>query len=162
MALLKIRTYPDPVLMKKCEPVSDFGPETQKFIDDMIESMYEFDGVGLAAPQVGVSKQILVATPKAEPGKEIVFVNPEITSAEGRVLDSEGCLSFPGVVAEVYRARKIQIKYQDRMGNSLAAELKDFFARVLQHEADHLAGVVFIDRVDFNQRQRILAGYQRT
>ena len=161
MAILKIRTYPDPILKKKSEPVTQFGPEEQKLFDDMIETMYLEDGVGLAAPQIGVSKRILVASPTMTPGEEQVFVNLEILEAKGRELGKEGCLSLPGISGEIPRAKKIRFRAQDRRGKTVEMEAADFFARIIQHEVDHLNGVLLIDRVDFDKRQELLSGYQR-
>ncbi len=161
MALLKVRFFPDPVLNKKAQNVDDFGPAMQKFFDDMIETMYVEDGVGLAAPQVGVSKQILVACPTMKKGEEFVIVNPVIYESVGREKGMEGCLSLPGISGEVIRAKKIRVRFLDRHGKAHDIEAKDFFARIIQHEMDHLDGVLMIDRVDFNQRQQMLAEYQR-
>ena len=161
MAILKIRTFPDPILKKKSEPVTKFGPEEQKLFDDMIETMYLEDGVGLAAPQIGVSQRILVASPTMTPGEEHVFVNLEILEAKGRELGKEGCLSLPGISGEIPRAKKIRFRAQDRQGKSVEMEISDFFARIIQHEVDHLNGVLLIDRVDFDKRQELLSGYQR-
>ncbi len=160
MALLKIHTYPDPILKQKAEPLTDFGVKEQKLFDDMIETMYLEDGVGLAAPQVGVSKRILIASPNMKEGEEYVIVNPEILSATGREIGKEGCLSLPDIMGEVERAKKIRLRYQDRTGKFIEVEIKDFFARIIQHEMDHLDGILLIDRVDFNQRQELLAQYQ--
>lgn len=156
-----MRTYPDPVLKKKAEPVRDFGPDTQKLFDDMIETMYGEDGVGLAAPQVGISKQILIASPTMTAGEEYVFVNPEILEARGRELGIEGCLSLPGISGEISRAKMIRFRALDRNGKPVEMEVRDFFARIIQHEADHLNGILLIDRVDFDKRQELLAAYQR-
>ena len=161
MALLKVKTYPDPVLKKKAEPLTQFGPEEQRLFDDMIETMYLEDGVGLAAPQIGISKQILVASPTMTQGEEHVFVNPEILEARGRELGLEGCLSLPGVSGEIARAKAIRFRALDRKGRPLEMEVKDFFARIIQHEVDHLNGILLIDRVDFDKRQELLASYQR-
>ena len=160
MPLLKVRLYPDPILKVKALPLSQFGPAEQKFFDDMIETMHVEDGVGLAAPQVGVSKRVLIACPTVKRGEEYVIVNPEILESSGREAGAEGCLSLPGVQGEVARAKKIKLRYQDRKGEVITAELKDFFARIIQHEMDHLDGILLIDRVDFNQRQEILSQYQ--
>ena len=160
MALLKILTYPNPILKKKAEPLTDFGPAQQKFFDDMIKTMHVEDGVGLAAPQVGVSKRVLIACPNAKPGEEHVIVNPEILESSGREEGLEGCLSVPGISGKVSRAKKIKLRYKDRHGNTHTEEIKDFYARVIQHEIDHLDGILLIDRVDFNQRQEILSQYQ--
>ena len=161
MAILKIRTFPDPILKKKSDPVTQFGPEEQKLFDDMIKTMYLEDGVGLAAPQIGVSKRILIASPTMTPGEEYVFVNLEILEARGRELGKEGCLSLPGISGEIPRAKKIRFRAQDRQGKPVEMEISDFFARIIQHEVDHLNGVLLIDRIDFDKRQELLSGYQR-
>lgn len=161
MALLKVVEYPHPVLQQKALPLHDFGPEMQTFFDDMIDTMYVEDGVGLAAPQVGVSKRILVASPSMKKGEEYVIVNPEIYASAGREAGVEGCLSLPGITGEVMRAKKIRVRFQDRFGKAHDIEAKDFFARIIQHEIDHLDGKLLIDRVDFHQRQELLAQYQR-
>ena len=161
MALLKIRTYPDPLLKKKAEPLTKFGAEEQKLFDSMIETMVAADGVGLAAPQVGISKRILIASPTMTEGEEYVFVNPEIIEARGRELGLEGCLSLPGISGEIPRAKIIRFRALDRNGKPVEMEAKDFFARIIQHETDHLNGILLIDRVDFDKRQELLADYQR-
>ncbi|MBI4115232.1 MAG: peptide deformylase [Candidatus Omnitrophica bacterium] len=161
MTILKIRTYPDPILQKKAEPVSRFGTEEQRLFDDMIKTMYTADGVGLAAPQVGISKRILVASPTMTQGEEYVFINPEILEARGREMGLEGCLSLPGISGEIPRAKVVRFRALDREGKPLEIEVKDFFARIIQHEIDHLNGVLLIDRVDFDKRQELLASYQR-
>lgn len=161
MAILKVRVYPDPILKEKAIPHKDFGPQSQKLFDDLIETMYVEDGVGIAAPQVGVSKRIFIACPTAKKGEEFVIVNPEIYDAKGTQTGMEGCLSFPGVGGEVTRAKVIKFRYQDRNGKHHDVEVKDFFARVVQHEMDHLDGFLFIDRVNFNQRQVLLSEYQK-
>jgi len=159
MAKLKIRTYPDPVLTQTARPVTDFGDDTQKLIDDMIETMYAEDGVGLAAPQVGVSLRILTASPRAKRGEEEAFVNPEIYEMKGQVCGAEGCLSFPGLQTQISRAKVIRVRYFDRFGNPKDEVFRDFHARVLQHETDHLNGILMIDRIEFNKRQDLLTHY---
>ena len=161
MALLAIKTYPDPILKKVAQPVNRFGQEEQKLFRDMIETMYQEDGVGIAAPQVGVSKRIFIASPTMKPGEEYVFVNPEILEAHGRQAGMEGCLSLPGVSGEIPRAKTVRFRAQDRSGKPVEMTVKDFFARIIQHELDHLNGILLIDRVDFDKRQELLAGYQR-
>ncbi len=161
MEILKLKTYPDPILRKKAEPVTDFGPETQKLFDHMIATMYVEDGVGLAAPQIGVSQRIFVASPTMTEGEEYVFCNPEILEARGRELGMEGCLSLPGISGEIPRAKVIKFHALDRTGKPVEMEVKDFFARIIQHEVDHLNGILLVDRVDFDKRQELLATYQR-
>ncbi len=160
MALLKIVVYPNPILKLKSEPLTDFGPKMQKFFDDMIETMYVEDGVGLAAPQVGVSKQVMIVSPAQKQGEEYVIVNPEIYERSGQEKGPEGCLSFPGISADVVRSKKIYMRYQDRHGKQHDVEALDFFARVIHHEMDHLEGILLIDRVDFSKRNELLALYQ--
>jgi peptide deformylase len=160
MALLKVRTYPDPILKLKAAPLMEFGEKEQRLFDDMIETMYVEDGVGIAAPQIGVSKRIFIACPTMKKGEEHVMVNVEILESSGREMGVEGCLSLPGVSGEVPRAKKLKFRYQDRHGKPHEMEVKDFFARVIQHEMDHLDGILLIDRVSFNKRQEILSQYQ--
>lgn len=159
MAILKIRTYPDPVLTLKAKPVEVFDKKMQQFFNDMIDTMYTDDGVGLAAPQVGVSKQILIASPLNQPGTETVICNPVIEESGGTQIGPEGCLSFPGVFADVPRAQWIQLRYQDRTGQTVVQKLEDFFARIIQHEMDHLNGFLLIDRVNLVTREKLLAEY---
>ncbi len=161
MALLKVKTYPDPILKKVAEPLTNFGLQEQKIFDDMIETMYVEEGVGIAAPQVGISKRILVASPTMTPGEEYVFVNPEILDSQGKQVSLEGCLSLPKISGEVPRAKIVRFKALDRQGKPLEMTVKDFFARIIQHEMDHLNGILLIDRLDFDKRQELLAAYQR-
>lgn len=159
MSLLKIFYYPDPILKVPTAVVKDFGVQMQRFFDNMIETMYIEDGVGLAAPQVGISKKIMIVSPRAKRGEEIVFVNPEIYATEGSQIGPEGCLSFPGMTARVVRATRIRVRYHDRYGNQHDEEFFDFPARVIQHENDHLEGRLLIDQVSFDERQKLLARY---
>ncbi|MFZ5801506.1 MAG: peptide deformylase [Candidatus Omnitrophota bacterium] len=161
MAILNVRVFPDPVLKKKASSVRSVGPDERAFIDDLTQTMWEKDGVGLAAPQVGVLKRITVIAPTLKRGEEIVLINPEILESSGREADSEGCLSLPGIQGEVPRAKKIKFRYQDLEGQEHVREVFDFFARVVQHECDHLDGILFIDRVDLAQRQILLSQYQK-
>lgn len=160
MALLKVVVYPHPILTLKATTLDRFGPQEQKLFNNMIDTMYVEDGVGLAAPQIGVSKRILIASPTLKRGEEHVIVNPVIYQSSGREVNAEGCLSFPGISAEVARAKKIRLRYQDRHGKPHDVELKDFFARIVQHEIDHLEGILLIDRVSFEKKHEILAQYQ--
>ena len=159
MAKLKIRTYPDPVLKKKAVPATDFGPATQKLFDDMIETMHTADGVGLAAPQIGISQQIFIACPTMRRGEEHVMVNAVIEKKSGSKVASEGCLSLPGISGEIVRATQLRLSFQDRAGRKHTIELEDFFARVIQHEMDHLAGKLLIDHFQGRERERLLTQY---
>ena len=159
MAKLKIRTYPDPVLKKKTAPVVDFGPAMQKLFDDMIDTMHVSDGVGLAAPQIGISQQIFIACPTMRRGAAFVIVNAVIEKKSGTMVGTEGCLSLPGISTEIVRAKKIRLTFQDRHGKKHAAEVEDFFARVIQHEMDHLSGVLLIDHFQGKKREELIEQY---
>ncbi|MGI6317151.1 MAG: peptide deformylase [Firmicutes bacterium] len=143
MALRLIRTEGDPVLRKKTAPVSKFTPQLIVLIEDMIETMLDAEGVGLAAPQVGISKSIIVVRDK---DKSFEVINPEILSGEGEVIDIEGCLSFPGIYGEVPRFSRVEVKGLDRNKKEIKISAEGFLSRVFQHEIDHLRGVLFIDR----------------
>jgi peptide deformylase len=152
MAILEIVTTPDPVLRKKAHKVADFGPELQKLIDDMIETMREAPGVGLAAPQVDVSQRVIVVEygddeDDEAPTKLYTLVNPEITrSSSETILGNEGCLSVLGYQGEVERSLEIIVKGLNRRGKPVKIKAKGWMARIFQHEIDHLDGVLFVDR----------------
>ena len=151
MAKLKLRTYPDPVLKLQAKKVSTFDASVRKLAQNMLDTMYENDGVGLAAPQVGVSKRLMVidvgAGEEEDQRKPIVFINPEIIEMDGEMVGQEGCLSFPGVFFEVKRARRIVVKYQNLAGKQQKLEAADnLLCRAIQHEIDHLNGDLFIDK----------------
>ncbi len=161
MARLKVRTYPDPVLSQQAAPHQTFGPLDQKLFDDMIETMYLDDGVGLAAPQVGISKRIFVCSPRMTRGEEYVMVNPVIEKATGAAVAAEGCLSLPGISADIKRATELQLTYQDRVGQLHRIAVHDFFARVIQHETDHLNGKLIIDHFTGKKREELLKQYEK-
>ncbi len=156
MALLEIRIYPDEVLRKRCEEVTSIGDDEKRLFDDMIETMLKNKGVGLAAPQVGILKRIIVAAPKGTKDETYVFVNPVITESKGEVEDVEGCLSLPCASAEVTRAKKIKFQALDRNGKKINMEVKDFLARIIQHETDHLNGKLFIDHLGHTARAEVI------
>ena len=149
MAILQIRTYPEKVLRTKTEPVTEFDSNLQKLIDDMIETMYSAPGVGLAANQVGVSKQLAVidVSAREENSSLIVLINPEIICAEEEEDSEEGCLSLPEYITVIKRAKKVVVKGLDREGKPLKIETDSFLAKVLQHEIDHLNGKLLINRI---------------
>ncbi len=154
MAIREILKYPNPILRKKAEKVTEFDDALQELIVDMAETMYDAPGVGLAAPQVGVSQQLLVMdiTTQDEEPELLVFVNPEISEGEGSDLEEEGCLSVVELTAKVKRFTKIRVKAQDAEGNPLDFIAEDWFARVIQHEVDHLNGTLFIDHLSSLKR----------
>lgn len=150
MALRTICVYPNPVLRAKTEEVTEFDEELKALVADMWETMYASDGVGLAAPQVGVSKKVIVIDYKDDKN---VLINPQILSAEGAVTDEEGCLSFPGIYESVTSPEKMTVTYKDENGKQITRELEGFIARVFSHEIDHLNGRLLIDRVSPLKRQ---------
>ena len=149
--ILKIFTHPEPVLNKKTDPISIQKikePEFQKFIDDMAETMYVEDGVVLAAPQIGQSLKICIISKEYSlDHKDLILINPIWEKlSRFQAWDSEGCLSVPGVFGKVKRYRRIKIEALDRNGEKIAFEANSFFARIIQHECDHLDGVLFIEK----------------
>ncbi len=153
MAIRQIVTLPDPILRRKARPVSRFDADLQTLVDDMVETMRQAPGVGLAAPQVGVSERVIVVEYMEDeededaPKKLYVMVNPEIKkSSEETGLGIEGCLSVPGLQGEVERALEVTVKGRTRRGQPMKVKAKGWMARIFQHEIDHLDGVVFTDR----------------
>lgn len=145
MGIYKIVTKEDPLLRKQAKPVKEIDDKVRKIIEDMFETLYSTDtGVGLAAPQVGILKQIIVIdTDEEEP---FALINPEIISSEGEVDSEEGCLSCPEEYGIVKRAEKVRVKAINEKGQETEIEAEGFLAIVLQHEIDHLRGVLFIDK----------------
>ena len=149
MAIKKILTYPDPVLRQKVETVTSFDDSLKQLAHDLTETMYDAPGVGLAANQVGVCLRVVVIDISAgkEEKKPLVLVNPEILEKEGCQVDEEGCLSVIDLTANVERYKKLLVRAQDLEGRTWEFPAEDFFARVIQHELDHLNGILFIDRL---------------
>jgi peptide deformylase len=154
MALLDIVTIPEPVLRKKARKVSDYGPALQDLINDMVETMREAPGVGLAAPQVGVPERVIVIEFGDEnddqaPLKLFTLVNPEINKySQESEIGVEGCLSIPGFLGEVERAEKVLVKGFNRHGQPVKIKASGWLARIFQHEIDHLDGILFTDRAE--------------
>ncbi|HHY40544.1 MAG TPA: peptide deformylase [Syntrophaceticus sp.] len=143
MSSRKIVEVGDPVLRQQARPVTVINKKIKKLLDDMAETMYQARGVGLAAPQVGVSKRIIVV----DVGEGLwELINPEIIFREGEEIDLEGCLSIPGVTGEVMRASRVRVRGLDRTGQQQVITAEGFAARALQHEIDHLDGILFIDK----------------
>ncbi|AIK38696.1 MULTISPECIES: peptide deformylase [Bacillus] len=146
MAVLEIVKHPDEVLETPCERVMNFDKKLVNLLKDMHETMLVADGVGLAAPQVGVSLQVAVVDIGDDTGK-IELINPVILEKRGEQVGPEGCLSFPGLYGEVERAEYIKVRAQNRRGKIFLLEADDFLARAIQHEIDHLHGVLFTSKV---------------
>ncbi|MFC0296315.1 peptide deformylase [Geobacillus jurassicus] len=146
MSVLPIVTYPDPILERPCAPVTAFDRRLGRLLDDMYETMLAADGVGLAAPQIGVAEQIAVIDVGDEHGR-IELINPVVIEARGEQVDVEGCLSFPGLFGEVPRAKFVKVRAQNRRGRPFVLSATGFLARALQHEIDHLRGVLFTSKV---------------
>ena len=152
MATREIIIVPHPTLRKKAEKVTDFGPELQQLIEDMIDTLHEESGAGLAAPQLNVSKQVILVEFGSEEDEEIppklyVTINPKITRfSQQMVTGAEGCLSIPGLMGEVDRSEEVVVEGQDRNGEPLKMSLQGWAARIFQHEIDHINGILYSDR----------------
>ena len=157
MALLKIVHYPEPVLLTVGKPFAEeeFNEELKKLVEDMFETMYDSQGVGLAAPQVGVSKRLFVMDVPTEEGESnrIALINPEIILQEGEQIGDEGCLSFPGIYTTVRREVRTVVRYKDVFGNEQELDCTDLSARCVLHETDHCDGIVFLDRMSVLKRE---------
>jgi peptide deformylase len=155
---LTIVKYPEPVLQKPGEPVTEFDDELRSFVADMFETMYDAQGVGLAAPQVAASKRITVidVSNGKDPAQKLVLINPEIIEREGKIYEEEGCLSFPEIREKVVRAAKVKVRAQDEYGKWFEVEGEELLSRCLQHEIDHLDGVLFIFRISGLKRDLAL------
>jgi peptide deformylase len=145
MAIRIIVKDPDPVLREIARPVPKVTSNIQKLLTDMADTMYDAQGVGLAAPQIGISKRVIVIDPHDEETELIEMINPEIIQEEGEQIGPEGCLSIPGLNGDVNRKLHITVKGLDRNGNEIIIEASDFLARIFQHEIDHLNGILFTD-----------------
>jgi len=154
MPVYNIRKYPDPVLRKKTLRVEKIGPREKKILSQMAETMYSAAGVGLAAPQVGISEQFIVV----DVGEGLIkLINPEIVFREGESKMEEGCLSIPGVVLNIKRADKILVRGWNERRESVEIPAQGLFSHALQHEIDHLQGILIIDRVDQEEKQKFMS-----
>lgn len=145
----QILTYPEPFLATKALPVRSVDGRIRELVRDMFDTMYDSKGIGLAAPQVGVGKRVIVVdiSPVEEESKPLALVNPEIVGKQGQVEGMEGCLSVPGVEGSVCRYESITVQGKNESGDPVTIEANGLLSRVLQHEIDHLDGVLFIDRL---------------
>ena len=156
--VLKVVKYPEPVLQQPGEPVTEFNDELRGFVADLFETMYAAKGIGLAAPQVAVSRRITVIDLSGgkNPEEKLVLINPEIIAREGKQYEEEGCLSFPDIREKVARAAKVRIRAQDENGNWFEMDGEELLARAFQHEIDHLDGMLFIFRMSGLKRDMIV------
>lgn len=146
MAIRQIRTMGDEVLEKTCKPVKEMTPALSELIDDMFDTMYSADGVGLAAPQVGIRKRIVVID--VDDGNQYVLINPQITMMEGEQTGPEGCLSVPGKSGTVTRPQKVTVRALDRNMQEFELTAEDLLARAICHECDHLDGKLYVELVE--------------
>lgn len=153
MAILEIKKFNNPVLRKKCEPVLKVDKKIKKLIVDMVQTMEKNQGIGLAAPQVGVLKRVIVVRTDLKGQQILGLVNPNIIKkGRGKKIDEEGCLSFPGVFLKIERAKKAEVEGLDINGKKIKIKAEGVLARVFQHEIDHLDGILFYDRLAFFQK----------
>lgn len=156
MGILEIKKYPERVLREKTSPVDKIDGKLQRLIDDMVETMYAAPGVGLAAPQVGISKRLIVIDVSMRDEEKtplIVLINPEIIENGGEIEAEEGCLSLPGYTTVVKRSERVVVRGLDRKGKPLDVEGRGLLSRALQHEIDHLNGTLLIDRISSIKRE---------
>lgn len=158
MAVRTILHYPDKRLREPAQPVTRFDAELARLLEDMAETMYAAPGVGLAAPQIGVPLRIFVidiATGADQPSDLRVFINPELVETQGEVCNEEGCLSFPGVAEEVWRAERVKVRAQDAKGETFELTADGFLAIAVQHENDHLNGKLMVDHLSMLRRRLV-------
>ena len=166
MAIRRILLYPEhsDVLTTECEPVEEVDDEIRQLVDDLAETMYDAPGIGLAAPQVGVTKRVTVidVSDPDQPGNDLqVLINPEILEREGKITWEEGCLSFPGLYGDVVRSEWVKVRATDRDGEAYEIEGDGLMAVALQHEIDHLDGVLFLERMTPLKRRMARKEYKK-
>ena len=152
----QILYYPHPNLRLKAEPVTQFDSDTQQIVDFLLEAMYKYDGVGLAATQINIQKRIVVVDISDEQNKPYIFINPVIIEKKGEQTGPEGCISFPGVYATITRAAFIHVKALDRHGKEFELDATELLSVCIQHERDHLDGKLFIDYLSPLKQQMLL------
>jgi len=156
--ILKIEKYPAPILSQPAEPVTEFDDGLRKLVADMFETTYVSQGIGLAAPQVGISKRLTVIdlSMGKDPAQRLVLINPEIIDREGKVYEEEGCLSFPEIREKIVRSARVRIRAQDEYGKWFEMDGEELLSRCFQHEIDHVDGVLFIFRMSALKRDLTL------
>ncbi|RMA97630.1 peptide deformylase [Hydrogenothermus marinus] len=164
----KIRTWPDKILKQKMKEVDFFDERLKEYIDVMFEKMYELEGIGLAANQIGIPYQIIVIDTntkkyeeQGEEGVKLVLINPKIVEKEGEVESTEGCLSFPGINITIPRAKRVKVIAKNEKGEDIEIDTDDFLAIVLQHEIDHINGIPFINHLSPVKRRLVLEKYMK-
>jgi peptide deformylase len=162
VSALTIIEFPDPRLRTVAQPVERFDDELRQFVDDMYETMYSANGVGLAATQVNVHKRVLVADMSEGRDEPLVLINPELLEKEGEQVYQEGCLSFPGAYADVTRALRVKVRAQDVTGKEFILDLEGALAVCIQHEMDHLLGKVFVDYLSPLKRTMLLKRLEKS
>ena len=155
MTALNVLIYPEDHLKVVCDPVVNVSDETRKIIDDMFDTMYQEEGIGLAAPQVDILQRIITIDIEGDKQNQLVLINPEILASEGETGIEEGCLSIPGFRALIPRKEKVIVKALDRNGHEFTLEADGLLAICIQHEIDHLNGILFVDYLSPLKRQRI-------
>ena len=155
MTALNVLIYPDDHLKVVCEPVSEVNDAIRKIVDDMFDTMYQEEGIGLAAPQVDILQRIITIDVEGDKKNQLVLINPEILASEGETVIEEGCLSIPGFRALVPRKEKVKVRALDRDGKEFTLDADGLLAICIQHEIDHLNGILFVDYLSPLKRQRI-------
>jgi peptide deformylase len=161
MPVRKITEYPEKVLRNKTQPIDDIDEEVRKLVKDMFETMYLNNGVGLSANQIGVPKRIAVINPTGKKEDELVLINPEIVTRRGTEKMEEGCLSLPGINGEVKRAEEIEVTFLDLNGKECRMKFAGLNARIVQHELDHLNGLLFVNRMGLFKGKHLLRGIKK-
>lgn len=161
MALLPILRYPDPRLHRKATRVTKVDDAIRKLIADMAETMYEAPGIGLAATQVDVHKRVVVIDVSEDKSKLFAFINPEILDRSGEQVCEEGCLSVPGIYEKVTRSERVKVRALDPQGEPFTLEAEGLLAVCIQHEIDHLDGILFLDHLSILKRKRLLARWRK-
>jgi peptide deformylase len=161
VAIRQIRLLGDPVLREPCSAIVDIDDEIRRLIDDLMDTMYDAEGIGLAAPQIGVSQRVFVYDVSEEGHPPGVLVNPRIVESEGTMRESEGCLSIPDLTEIVERSVSVVAEGLDREGRSVRLEADGLLSRCLQHESDHLDGILFFDRISPLKRRMLLTKWAK-
>ena len=163
MAILPIRIYPDPILRTQCQEVESFDEELATLVENMVETMHDAPGVGLAAPQVGIDRRLAVVDLSVgeDPEALLVMVNPRLVDKEGEWTETEGCLSMPGITDKVVRPERIVIHAQEVTGEEFELEAEEWLARAILHEMDHLDGVLFVDYLKGFRKDRAKRALKR-